>query len=97
MNRQPRQRVARSILEASAEVRRANRRRHGHKGAVTAFYDRAFGGCRTKSSYSSEEAAIGAAIRLSTELGPRKVYRCPDCGMWHLTTPKPEDLCCECA
>lgn len=99
MNRQPRKRVARSILEATARSAAANRKRHKGKGAVTAFYDRSFGGCRTKSVYDSEESAISAALHLSVELGPRSIYRCPDCGKWHITTPKPESLadCIECA
>lgn len=92
MNRKPRKRVARSVLEAGCRNAAANRIRHRGKGAATAFYDRAFAGCRTKSVYLTAEEAISAALRLSVELGPRKVYRCPDCGKWHIATPKPETL-----
>lgn len=92
MNRQPRKRIARSILEATSHSAAANRKRHKGKGAVTAFYDRAFSGCRTKSVYETEDSAIAAALRLSVDLGPRNIYHCPDCGKWHITSPKPADL-----
>ena len=101
MNRQPRKRIARSILEASARSAAENRRRHRRKGAVTAVYDRSFGGCRTKSVYETEESAIAAALRISVDFGPRSIYQCPDCGKWHLASPRPDALepepLCECA
>lgn len=31
-------------------------------------------------------AAIAAAIRCSRRGKPLRVYRCPDCGGWHLTS-----------
>lgn len=42
--------------------------------------------CGTKHRYRDELDAIGAAIRCSAKRGtPLRVYRCPDCGDWHLT------------
>lgn len=34
----------------------------------------------------TEEAAIAAAIRCSRRGKPLRVYECPDCGGWHLTS-----------
>lgn len=39
-----------------------------------------------KFQYVDEEQAIAAALRRSRAAGPLRVYRCPACGWWHLTS-----------
>lgn len=39
-----------------------------------------------KRRHPNATAAIAAAIRCSKRGRPLRVYRCPDCGGWHLTS-----------
>jgi uncharacterized protein YlaI len=39
-----------------------------------------------KKRRDSEEEAIAAAIRCSRRGKPLRVYLCPECGGWHLTS-----------
>lgn len=41
--------------------------------------------CPGKRRHTSQRAAIAAAIRLSRNNVPLRVYRCPFCHGWHLT------------
>lgn len=44
--------------------------------------------CVRKQVYKSEShALVVASLRLRDEYGPTqlRVYKCPDCGKWHLT------------
>lgn len=43
-------------------------------------------GCALKSVYSTEEDAIRAAICISRETKPLRVYHCEFCGKWHLSS-----------
>jgi len=45
--------------------------------------------CRKKARYSSEAAAKAALNKInpSRKLGkPRRAYKCPNCGNWHLSS-----------
>lgn len=42
--------------------------------------------CTSKVRYGSEDIALSAVISLSRKHGPGRVYRCPYCGQWHVTT-----------
>lgn len=48
--------------------------------------------CTSKASYPSDIEGIAAAIRASSSCGPMRVYQCPLCGCYHLTTRIPEDV-----
>lgn len=44
------------------------------------------GGCG-KRRHTTQLAAIASALRCSARRGtPLRVYRCPNCGGWHLTS-----------
>lgn len=42
--------------------------------------------CKAKSSYTTETEAWVMAYKASHLIGPCRVYKCPMCGKYHLTT-----------
>lgn len=43
--------------------------------------------CGDKTGFEERRNADQAAERIASKTGgPRRVYRCPDCDLWHLTT-----------
>lgn len=38
-----------------------------------------------KRGYADQMTAIAAAVRVSRNLGPLRIYDCPECGALHLT------------
>lgn len=46
--------------------------------------------CGGKVGYPDQYAAIAAAVRASSNIGPCRYYRCPICKSYHLTTSNVE-------
>lgn len=69
-----------------------NRARHQRRGAQGySWVDYKNRGCALKSVYSTEEDAIRAAICISKETKPLRVYQCEFCHKWHLSSGMERD------
>ena len=48
--------------------------------------------CRSKYSWEDEGDALVCAQNISKGVGPCRVYKCPHCGKYHITTQIHEEL-----
>ena len=67
-----------------------NRKRHGCAHVDMTHYSKGAAfiltRCRGKSLYRNKDEAIAGAVAASRLIGACRIYKCPICGYYHLTT-----------